>query len=144
MFPRHLLEDIHDEPDAGDLIYSENQTTVKTGSTTAAANFTGVAPGTYDIIVFSEHTMANYYQDVEITASYKFVDMGTLQEGDCNQSGFVNLADFFIFLPSFGKSPPDPAYNPMADFNRGGFVNLADFFIFLPNFGDVGPFDVTP
>ncbi|MFC2051588.1 Ig-like domain-containing protein [Chloroflexota bacterium] len=133
-----------DKPNAVDLIYSENQTTVKTGTTTAAANFTGVAPGTYDITVFSEHTMVNYYQDVEITAPYTFVNMGTLQEGDCNNNGFVNLADFFIFLPSFGESDGDSAYNPMADFNRGGFVNLADFFIFLPNFGDIGPFDVTP
>ncbi len=131
-------------PNPGDLIHSSNQTTVKSGST-ATANFTpGIAPGTYDITVFSEHTMVNIYQDKVIAADYTFVDMGTLQEGDCNNNGFVNIADFFIFLPSFGKSPPDPAYNPMADFNRGGFVNIADFFIFLPNFGDVGPFDVTP
>ncbi|MFC2051589.1 hypothetical protein ACFLT4_02535 [Chloroflexota bacterium] len=131
-------------PNPGDLIHSSNQTTVKSGST-ATANFTpGIAPGTYDITVFSEHTMVNIYQDKVIAADYTFVDMGTLQEGDCNQNGFVNIADFFIFLPSFGKSPPNPAYNPLADFDRGGFVNIQDFFIFLPNFGDVGPFDVTP
>ncbi|MFC2005840.1 hypothetical protein ACFLVG_02630 [Chloroflexota bacterium] len=129
-------------PNTTDLIHSSNQTTVKSDST-ATANFTGIAPGTYDIYVFSEHTMTNYYQDKVITAPYTFVDMGTLKDGDANSSGFVNFADFLVLLASFGLSDGEPGYDPMADFNRGGFVNFADFLILLDNFGNSGPFDVT-
>jgi len=67
------------------------------------------------------------------TENNVFVD-GTVivaYPGDCNNSGFVDLDDFMIFVASWFQGAGDPDYDPRADFNGSGFVDLDDFMIFV-------------
>jgi len=64
---------------------------------------------------------------------------------DSTGDGNVNTADFSDFRDSWGKTYPDVAYNPCADYNRDGTVNTADFSVFRDNWGATGlPQDCSP
>ncbi|HAW50593.1 TPA: hypothetical protein DCX16_06565 [bacterium] len=63
-------------------------------------------------------------------------DIGTISllAGDTDDSGQVNLADFYRLRKEFGQS----AEGLESDFNHDGNVDLIDFYILRHNFGKIG------
>jgi hypothetical protein len=65
-------------------------------------------------------------------------DLGTfcLLAADTDDSGQVNLMDFYTFRASYGSPTP----NPEADFDHDSDCDLSDFYILRENFGKVKSF----
>ena len=64
---------------------------------------------------------------------------GNACDGDFDQSGTVDLNDYFTFLSLFGSVDAN------ADFNENGTVDLNDYFSFLGMFGQPpGPSGIAP
>ena len=61
--------------------------------------------------------------------------LSTQCNGDTNGDVNVDVIDWPAFKLGFGKSYPDPAYNPSADFNRDGTIDVSDWPAFKLNFG---------
>jgi hypothetical protein len=120
-------------------LYSIDTTTVMTGTSAANATVIGIAPGTYDITIVSEHTLTNVKKNVVISSPYTPVNLGTLLEGDANSSGKVDILDVSTLIPAYGKSSGDPGYNPMADFDRNGKVDILDVSTLIPAYGKQSP-----
>ena len=64
---------------------------------------------------------------------------GNICDGDFNQTGAVDIADFAIFAGAYGTTDAD------ADLNGSGFVDIADFAIFAGLYGGIpGPSGLVP
>ena len=81
---------------------------------------------------------------------YDLDGFGQECDGDLNQTGTTNVADFVIFGAAFGEdcnfvepgnACTNASYNALADMNASGGVNVADFVLFGANFllGTPGP-----
>ncbi len=104
---------------------------------------TGVADDTYSVTVDSEHTLLNWKKNVAVSSSTTSVDMGTLLEGDTDDSGSVNFTDYFNLGISYGKDQGEAGYDARADFNGDDSVNFTDYFLLGSNYGDDSP-NVVP
>ncbi len=118
--------------------YTYTPTTAKSGGL-AAAQCTGIAPGTYDITVVSEHTLLNVKRDVSITSPSTSLDMGTLLEGNVDNNTIIDISDFGILALAFNKSSSQPGYDARADFDRNGIVDISDFGLLAVNFNQISP-----
>jgi hypothetical protein len=63
------------------------------------------------------------------------VEMGLMRAGDCNNDNVVNVSDFNILRPAFGRGLGDPGYDNRADFTGNNQVTIADFNFLRNNFG---------
>lgn len=96
-----------------------------------------VEPGTYDLCLRGENTLANERAGLVLGPGLNLVHMGTLRSGDLNGDEVIDILDFSLFRTRFGG--PDGA----ADLNNSGFVDIVDFSVFRANFGQSGPVVLT-
>ena len=122
----------------GTPFYTFNLTSTKSGST-AVAQASGIAPGTYDISAVTPHCLTNVRKGVVVTLPSISLDLGTLLEGNAFDDNIINIADFGILAASYGKSSGDIGYYALADFDRNGIVNIADFGLLAANYGKSPP-----
>jgi hypothetical protein len=66
------------------------------------------------------------------------VEMGMLRVGDANDDNLINVFDFSIMKPTFGRSQGEPSYDDRADFTGEHLVNVMDFSYLKQNFGSGG------
>lgn len=116
-------------------------TTNKSGDD-AVSQVPGVAPGTYDITVVSDHTLLNVKRSVVIAKPNTTVDMGTLLEGDVQMDGFVDFYDFGIFAWAWLTSTTDPDFDEMADFDRNEFIDIFDLSLLTSNWLKSSPVEI--
>ena len=92
--------------------------------------------GLFDIIVDSEHVLANIKRRVELPdpGDPDIVDFGNLLEGDANDDGIVDILDFTTLVDSFFRCVGDPIFDPSVDLDRTGCVNIVDFTLLSKNF----------
>ena len=98
-------------------------------------------PGVYDVIVKSEHALANRLDSVTIPsggASTDTLDFGTLSEGDADNDNMVVSADFFILRSTYNKALGDPGYDARGDFSENDVVTSADFFLLQAQYNQAG------
>jgi len=122
----------------GTPLYTFNLTTTKNGST-AVAQANGITPGTYDISAVTPTCLINKKAGAVITAPLTAIDLGTLLEGNADDSNIVNITDFGILAASYGKSTGDSGYYANADFDCSGIVNITDFGLLAANYGKSAP-----
>ena len=60
---------------------------------------------------------------------------GTLEEGDVNLDGKINILDFSRFTIAFNRTNGEFGYDERSDLNEDGIVNLLDFSLLSTNFG---------
>jgi hypothetical protein len=94
------------------------------------------------------HVSEIIYGNVTLTITGQLTD-GTLFEGsdtvevmfggDADFSGYVEMADFFIWRENFGKHSGEWPSEVNPDFDSNGIVDLDDFFIWRENFGATVP-----
>lgn len=126
-------------------IYEFKLTTAKSSSTNmAVCEAMGIAPGTYDITVFSETTLMNVKRGVVISATNTSVDLGALLEGDATQDSTINLNDYAILSMCWLASESQAEYDVRADLDRDGLVNTADLFLLTANWLGISPVEVPP
>ena len=58
--------------------------------------------------------------------------------GDANNDNRINVADFNILKPAFGKGCADSGYDDRAEFNGDCRINVGDFNLLKSNFGQGG------
>ena len=97
-------------------------------------------PGTFDILVRSNHTLATRTDDIVIPASgtTSEIDFGTLREGDADQDNLVLSSDFFLLRASYNTGFGDPSFNAQTDFNDDEIVTSTDFFLLRNNYNTAG------
>jgi hypothetical protein len=100
--------------------------------------------GTFDIVVDSDHTLANIRHRVQLPdpSTSGIVDFGVLSEGDANDDGIVNITDFTILVPSFGTCTNGTGFDRRSDFDRNGCVNILDFTLLSNSFLMLEPVSV--
>ena len=125
----------------GTPLYTFIENTTRSGSL-AVAQVSGVAPGTYDISAVTSHCLTNVKRGVVADAPSTAIDLGTLLEGNADDSNIINITDFGLLAASYGKSSDDIGYNAQADFDRNGIVNIADFGLLAANYGKSAPVEV--
>jgi|GEM_PF-619914 len=118
--------------------YTFNLTTTKSGST-AIATASGITPGTYDISAVTPTCLTNVKRGVVTDAPSTAVDLGTLLEGNADDSNVINITDFGIMASAYGKSSGDTGYYAQADFDRSGIINITDFGLLAANYGKSAP-----
>lgn len=98
-------------------------------STTAGSNPDADNDGVVDLVdncsAKSNPVNAQGYQD-----DCDFDGFGDQCDGDLNNSGAVNVADFLLFGASFNKSVGNPSFNECADMNASGVVNVPDYLLY--------------
>jgi hypothetical protein len=110
----------------------------------AVCEFTGVAPGIYDITIIGEATLMNIKRSVVISAPNTSIEMGTLLEGDINNDNRIDFKDFVILSTSWLASKSLPAYDIKSDFDRDGLVNAADLSLLASNWLGSSPIEIIP
>ena len=98
-------------------------------------------PGLFDVIVKSEHALANRLDSVPIPsggASTDPMDFGTLREGDADNDNVVVSTDFFILRGTYNKALGDPGYDERADFSENDAVTSSDFFLLRAQYNQAG------
>lgn len=58
---------------------------------------------------------------------------------DFNGDGVVEIADFLLFIESFGSNHGDEKYNARYDLDSDGVIGIGDFLSFVENFGKEVP-----
>lgn len=99
-----------------------------------------VLPGTCNILVKSDHTLANRLDDVTIPvgAGTTQLDFGLLAEGDADNDNNVVSTDFFILRNSYNKAEGEPGYDDRADFNEDAMVTATDFMLLRSHYNSSG------
>jgi hypothetical protein len=105
---------------------------------------TGIEPGTYDIIVFGEHTLTNVKRNVTISSPHSSIEMGTLLEGDANHDNIINIKDYAILSNCWLASQSQLQFDPIVDFDRNGMVNTADLYLLASNWLGRSPVEIAP
>jgi hypothetical protein len=58
--------------------------------------------------------------------SFSDVYVDSYAMGDINHDGSVNILDLVIVAVSYGSTPDQPQWNPIADVNKDGVINILD------------------
>ena len=99
--------------------------------------------GTWDITAVGPHTLTNVKRNVAIIDGPNTVDMGTLREGDVNESGGVFLNDVTGgMVDAIFTGCGDAGYNPNADLNNDCGVFINDVGLLVGNFFKLSPIEV--
>jgi hypothetical protein len=126
-------------------VYEFTPTTTKSDAdNTVFCEAAGIAPGTYDIIVFGEHTLINVQRNVTISSPHSSIEMSTLLEGDANHDNIINIKDYAILSKSWRASQSQAEYDPMVDFDCNGMVNPADLYLLASNWLARSPVEIAP
>jgi len=108
----------------------------------AICEATGVAPGTYDIAAFSEHTLMNAKRSVVISAPKTSVNLGTLLEGNANQDNIIDFGDYAILSMCWLASQTQAEYDVLTDFDRNGLINLSDLRLLAASWLSISPVEI--
>lgn len=92
--------------------------------------------GTYDYWIKHDQYLATTGQ-FTVSASER-VDLGELDPGDCNNDNVVDIADYNIIVPSYGRSCGNAQYDARADFNHDCVVDIVDYYGFYYAYGHYG------
>lgn len=100
--------------------------------------FSEVPLGTYSLLLKApQHIPVVYPVDVTTDGSAVTVEPGTLQAGDVDDSGAVDILDATFVGANFGlETVPDIAN---VDLNLDGFINITDLVLVGGNFGLASP-----
>jgi hypothetical protein len=153
------------KPDDNGTKFAEAQFKSVAANATAPAPLADLEPGTYDVYLKGESSVAVVVQNVTFgPGASKSITGLVLREGDLDQVGgsldTVGTTDFSAFTPKWGKvvsqtlideaataSDPFPErridLSPaavLADLNRSGYVDIFDFSLLASNYGVTGPF----
>lgn len=95
-------------------------------------------PGIYDIGAKSLHSLESRAYGVELQEGFTpGVNLGTLLEGDANDSNSIDNADFGLLRGAFWTA------NTATDFNVDGTTDVLDYSLLHRNYGTVGPRPAT-
>jgi hypothetical protein len=103
-----------------------------------------VPNGTYNWRVKGSKYLANWGTIMLNGAPTTNAECGLMMVGDANNDNAVNVADFSILKPTFGKSVGNPGYDDRADFTGDQAVNVTDFNLLKVNFGQGGSPPIIP
>ena len=112
------------------------------GQATQDFTLTGVAPGTYDLVVTNPGHLTYTVKDVKVESTDldltkrtgKLYSTITMLAGNMNTDDAINNSDMLIFRSQFGKTGTNIT-NKCADINGDGYVNNGDLLIFRSFFG---------
>jgi hypothetical protein len=104
----------------------------------------GLAPGTYNWRVKGPQYLANSGTVALTGAPSQALETGLLRVGDANNDNLVDVLDFGVLRPTFGKSLGEPGYDVHAEFNGDNTVDVSDFSLLRSNYGAVGAGPVQP
>ena len=92
------------------------------------------APGIYDIGAKAAHALESRAYGVELQQGFNpGIDLGTLLEGDADDSNVIDGADFSLLAASFWTGAE------ATDFNEDGITNVLDYSLLYDNYGLSGP-----
>ena len=115
--------------------------TSKSGNT-AVAQISDLPVGTYDVTVYSDHTLMNIKRNMTVSETTNEVNMGTLLEGDANNDLSITLVDFASLATSWKTGRRNDNYNSMADFDRNDYINMLDFQLLADNWLKSSPVEI--
>ena len=152
-------------PDDSGTKFAEAQFKDLSVGATGPAALADLEPGTYDVYLKGESSIAVVVQAVTFApAAQKSITGLVLREGDLDQAGgsldTVGTSDFSAFTPKWGKvvsqslldeaSAAGDAFPQsridlgaaavLADLNRSGYVDIFDFSLLASNYNKGGPF----
>jgi hypothetical protein len=123
---------------------SESATIKLAAGSTVVCEIEGIAPGAYDITVFSESSLTNAKRGVVIAAPNTSLGMGTLLEGNANGDHIVDLDDCAILATSWLAYQTQPQYNVSTDFDRNGLIDASDLSLLAANWLEASPVEIQP
>ena len=99
--------------------------------------------GTYNITLYSPHSLLNLRNAVTLQAGGTLVMMGTLKEGDAKDSSenslAIDITDFTRFALAYQTERGDEDWNASADFDRDENISIIDFSLLYMNYGQPSP-----
>lgn len=119
-----------------------SQTTNASGYFTVSVS--GLPNGTYNWRVKGPKYLANTGTVSLAGAPVANLEIGLMKAGDANNDNIVNVADFNILRPTFGRQIGDPGYDDRADFTGDQRVTVTDFNLLKGNFGVSGAPPIGP
>jgi glycosyl hydrolase family 99/SdrD B-like protein/calcineurin-like phosphoesterase family protein/dockerin type I repeat protein len=114
-----------------------------TTDSTGSFAFSGVAPGDYKLLLRAPENIP-LIVDANIGSDGAPLDTGTvtLQSGDVDDNGVVDVLDATLIGANFGVTAPPAPVN--ADLNGDQAVNIADLVLIGSNFGAQSPLVQSP
>jgi len=125
-----------------DTPLAEYDLTTTKADTTALGRVSDLPIGTYDVTVFSDHTLINVKRNVVISTGSTSVDMGTLLEGNADNDYEISVGDLALFAYSWLASERSEYFNAMADFDCNKFIDLFDAALLFANWSLESPVEV--
>jgi hypothetical protein len=111
---------------------------VVTTNTSGEFTLCAIAPGTYDVRVKNDSTLATRTSAVALTAGSTPVDLGLLRSGDANNDNCVGIVDFSILAAAYGTTTGETRFDARADMNGDGLVDILDFSWLATRYGECG------
>ena len=110
------------------------ESSVATSDAEGVAYFYVTDAGIYDIGAKAAHALESRAYGVELHQGYNpGIDLGTLLEGDADDSNVIDGADFSLLAASFWTGAE------ATDFNEDGITNVLDYSLLYDNYGLSGP-----
>ncbi|GAF91778.1 unnamed protein product [marine sediment metagenome] len=122
-------------PGTTSVVWEGNRTTNNTGW----FNISDVVVGTYDIAIKNWTCLSMLESNVTVSEGVGgVVDFGTTREGDIDNNDWVYTPDLVAFCGAWNTKPPNPKWNPLADFNRNDWVYTVDLVLFTGSWNQKG------
>lgn len=113
-------------------------TETNTGSKTITFTASGLPEGTYHVTLFTPHCLINLKENVALTEGT--IDMGTLLEGNADDSVQIAGSDFSMLLNDYLEMSGGDKWNSgRCDFDRSGQVTSIDFSAMAANYNLTSP-----
>ena len=115
-------------------------TNTNTSTKTITLQVTGLSVGTFNITLFTPHALINLRNGQAIAASGTSFDMGTLLEGNADDSEQITGADFSLLLNDYLQiDSGDEWHGGRCDFDYSGQVTSVDFSLLIANYNETSP-----
>ena len=105
-----------------------------------------VPPGTFDVLVKNDHSLAQLVLNVTIpeNGSTDLIHFDPPPEGDADNDNSVLSTDFFILRNTYNKQCGDDGYDGRADFDENCMVLSSDFVLLRAHYNESGSTCGTP
>lgn len=115
-------------------------TASNTSNKTITFQVDGLPIGTFNVALCSPHCLINLKNGVQITAQGASLNMGTLFEGNADDSEQIAGADFSLLLNDYLQMYTGPKWNGgRCDFDCDGQVTAVDFSLIMLNYNQTSP-----